>query len=91
MGHTAEIVSLNFSTEGDRIITGSFDHTTKAPAPPASSPRTPPPYLLPAPHPPPASPHTDRFVVAALSHRRLGRLYIHEAAPRRFATRFGMS
>ena len=30
MGHTAEIVSLNFSMEGDQIITGSFDHTTKA-------------------------------------------------------------
>ena len=29
MGHTAEIVSLNFNTEGDKIITGSFDHTTK--------------------------------------------------------------
>ena len=30
MGHTAEIVSLNFNTEGSQIITGSFDHTTKA-------------------------------------------------------------
>ena len=29
MGHTAEIVSLNFNTQGDQIITGSFDHTTK--------------------------------------------------------------
>ena len=29
MGHTAEIVSLNFNTEGSQIITGSFDHTTK--------------------------------------------------------------
>lgn len=29
MGHTAEIVSLNFNTAGDRVITGSFDHTVK--------------------------------------------------------------
>ena len=29
MGHTAEIVSLNFNTDGNQIITGSFDHTTK--------------------------------------------------------------
>ena len=29
LGHTAEIVSLNFNSEGDKIITGSFDHTTK--------------------------------------------------------------
>ena len=28
-GHTAEIVSLNFNTAGDTIITGSFDHTIK--------------------------------------------------------------
>ena len=28
-GHTAEIVSLNFNNDGDRLITGSFDHTTK--------------------------------------------------------------
>ena len=28
-GHTAEIVSLNFNTYGDLIITGSFDHTSK--------------------------------------------------------------
>ena len=28
-GHTAEIVSLHFNTEGDRIITGSFDHTAR--------------------------------------------------------------
>ena len=27
--HTAEIVSLNFNTDGSRIITGSFDHSTK--------------------------------------------------------------
>ena len=32
MGHTAEIVSLNFNTEGSQIITGSFDHTTKVEA-----------------------------------------------------------
>jgi len=29
LGHTAEIVSLNFDTHGTRIITGSFDHTIK--------------------------------------------------------------
>ena len=29
LGHTAEIVSLNFDTGGQRIITGSFDHTVK--------------------------------------------------------------
>lgn len=29
MGHTAEIVSLNFNSTGDQIITGSFDHTVK--------------------------------------------------------------
>ena len=29
LGHTAEIVSLNFNTDGSRIITGSFDHSTK--------------------------------------------------------------
>ena len=28
-GHSAEIVSLCFNNEGDKIITGSFDHTTK--------------------------------------------------------------
>jgi dynein assembly factor with WDR repeat domains 1 len=28
-GHGAEVVSLNFSAEGDRIITGSFDSTAK--------------------------------------------------------------
>lgn len=28
-GHTGEIVSLNFSAEGDRIITGSFDFTAR--------------------------------------------------------------
>lgn len=26
-GHLAEIISLSFDTSGDRIITGSFDHT----------------------------------------------------------------
>jgi dynein assembly factor with WDR repeat domains 1 len=26
-GHTAEIVSLHFNTDGDKILTGSFDHT----------------------------------------------------------------
>ena len=29
LGHTAEIVSLNFDTSGQKIITGSFDHTVK--------------------------------------------------------------
>lgn len=29
LGHTAEIVSLNFDTNGQRIMTGSFDHTVK--------------------------------------------------------------
>lgn len=29
LGHTAEIVSLNFDTNGERIMTGSFDHTVK--------------------------------------------------------------
>lgn len=29
LGHTAEIVSLNFDTDGQRIMTGSFDHTVK--------------------------------------------------------------
>ncbi|CAM9437107.1 unnamed protein product, partial [Discosporangium mesarthrocarpum] len=29
LGHTAEIVSLNFDTNGQHIITGSFDHTVK--------------------------------------------------------------
>ena len=28
-GHTAEIVSLHFNTEGDKILTGSFDTTAK--------------------------------------------------------------
>ena len=28
-GHTAEIVSLHFDTEGDKILTGSFDTTAK--------------------------------------------------------------
>eukprot|EP00971_Amphidinium_carterae_P180949 3589841-Amphidinium_carterae.1 len=28
-GHTAEIVSLNFNTDGDKILTGSFDNTAK--------------------------------------------------------------
>jgi len=28
-GHEGEIVSLNFSAEGDKIITGSFDHTAR--------------------------------------------------------------
>lgn len=26
-GHTGEIVSLNFNAEGDKLLTGSFDHT----------------------------------------------------------------
>lgn len=26
-GHSAEIISLSFNTTGDKIITGSFDHT----------------------------------------------------------------
>lgn len=29
-GHTAEIVSLSFSTEGSQIVTGSFDYDAKA-------------------------------------------------------------
>lgn len=29
IGHTAEIVSLDFDTPGNRIITGSFDNTVK--------------------------------------------------------------
>jgi len=29
LGHTAEIVSLNFDTAGGKLITGSFDHTVK--------------------------------------------------------------
>ena len=29
LGHTAEIVSLDFDTQGQRIITGSFDNTVK--------------------------------------------------------------
>lgn len=28
-GHKAEIVSLNFNTEGDQIMTSSFDNTAK--------------------------------------------------------------
>ena len=28
-GHQGEIVSLNFSAEGDKIITGSFDCTAR--------------------------------------------------------------
>jgi dynein assembly factor with WDR repeat domains 1 len=28
-GHEAEVVSLNFTAEGDRIITGSFDACAK--------------------------------------------------------------
>jgi len=28
-GHEGEIVSLNFSAEGDKIVTGSFDHTAR--------------------------------------------------------------
>ena len=28
-GHSAEIVSLNFNTDGDKILTGSFDNTAK--------------------------------------------------------------
>ena len=26
-GHSAEVICVNFSTSGDRILTGSFDHT----------------------------------------------------------------
>jgi dynein assembly factor with WDR repeat domains 1 len=29
LGHTAEIVSLDFDTQGQRIITGSFDNSVK--------------------------------------------------------------
>lgn len=29
LGHTAEIVSLDFDTQGNRIITGSFDNSVK--------------------------------------------------------------
>ena len=29
LGHTAEIVSLDFDTTGTRIVTGSFDNTVK--------------------------------------------------------------
>ena len=28
-GHTAEIVSLNFSQDGDKLLTGSFDNSAK--------------------------------------------------------------
>ena len=28
-GHEGEIISLNFSSDGDRIVTGSFDKTAK--------------------------------------------------------------
>jgi len=28
-GHNGEIISLNFSSEGDRVITGSFDNTAR--------------------------------------------------------------
>lgn len=28
-GHTAEIVSLQFNSDGDSILTGSFDNTAK--------------------------------------------------------------
>ena len=28
-GHQGEIISLNFSSEGDRLITGSFDKTAR--------------------------------------------------------------
>lgn len=28
-GHEGEIVSLSFSAEGDKIVTGSFDHTAR--------------------------------------------------------------
>jgi len=28
-GHTGEIVSLHFSSEGDKIVTGSFDCTAR--------------------------------------------------------------
>jgi dynein assembly factor with WDR repeat domains 1 len=28
-GHSAEIVSLSFNTEGGLVVTGSFDHTAK--------------------------------------------------------------
>ena len=28
-GHQGEIISLSFTTEGDRVLTGSFDGTAK--------------------------------------------------------------
>ena len=28
-GHSGEIISLNFSAEGDKVITGSFDNTAR--------------------------------------------------------------
>lgn len=28
-GHTAEVISLSFSSEGDKVITGSFDGKAK--------------------------------------------------------------
>jgi dynein assembly factor with WDR repeat domains 1 len=28
-GHKAEIVSLNFNTDGDKLMTSSFDNTAK--------------------------------------------------------------
>ena len=28
-GHDGEIISLNFSSDGDKIITGSFDKTAR--------------------------------------------------------------
>ena len=30
LGHTAEIVSLNFDTPGRKVMTGSFDHLQKS-------------------------------------------------------------
>jgi len=28
-GHSAEVISLSFTSEGDRVLTGSFDSTAK--------------------------------------------------------------
>ena len=28
-GHTGEVISISFNSDGDKILTGSFDFTTK--------------------------------------------------------------